>query len=113
MRTFYRDTLGGEMVKGSVRARGLLLSFQALPNYTPPEWPSDVAQIHFEFIVPDLDLALTWLQERGASLAEHQDVNDVGLRVMLDPAGHPFCVIAADGVMPAFRDEAQFQLSLG
>lgn len=111
MRTFYAAALGGEMVQGSVRARGLLFAFQALPNYRPPTWPSEVAQIHFELVVPDLDEALTWLQELGASLASYHDPNDVGLRVMLDPAGHPFCVIAASSVAPAFRDETHFPQS--
>jgi hypothetical protein len=29
----------------------------------------------------------------GASLAAHQDPDDPNLLVMLDPAGHPFCLI--------------------
>jgi hypothetical protein len=111
LRRFYVNALGGEVVEGAVRARGLLLSFQALPNYRPPTWPSDVAQIHLELAVPDLDAALEWLTDLGASLAEHQDPADVGLRVMLDPAGHPFCVMTTTSVAPAFRDEAKFQQS--
>ncbi|MDT7544155.1 MAG: hypothetical protein QOE17_390 [Gaiellales bacterium] len=109
LRKFYADALGGEIVEGSVRARGMLLSFQALPNYRPPTWPSDVAHIHFEWAVHDLDVALSWLQDRGARLAEHQDPKDVGLRVMLDPAGHPFCVMTTASVRPSFRDEATYQ----
>jgi hypothetical protein len=111
LRKFYAAALGGEVVEGSVRARGLLLSFQALPNYRRPTWPSDVAQIHLELAVDDLDATLDWLQVLGASLAEHHDPDDVGLRVMLDPAGHPFCVMTTASVLPAFRDEAKFQHS--
>jgi hypothetical protein len=111
LRKFYATALGGEVVDGSVRARGLLLSFQALPNYRRPTWPSDVAHIHFEWAVHDLDAALEWLQDLGASLAEHHDPNDLGMRVMLDPAGHPFCVMTTASVRPAFRDEAKFQQS--
>ncbi len=109
LRTFYADALGGDVVEGSVRARGLLLSFQALPNYEPPNWPNAGAQVHFEWAVEDLDAALDWLQELGGSLAEHHDPDDLGMRVMLDPAGHPFCVMTTASVRSAFRSEAQYQ----
>lgn len=108
LRTFYAEALGGQVVKGSVRAKGLMFCFQALPNYKRPTWPSDVAQIHFEMVVEDLETALVRLQELGATLAEHHDRDDVGLRVMLDPAGHPFCVIAAASVASGFDVESQF-----
>lgn len=109
LRTFYADALGGEVVEGSVRTRGLLLSFQALPSYKPPSWPAAGAQMHFEWAVEDLDAALRWLQALGASLAEHHDPEDLGMRVMLDPAGHPFCVMTKSSVRPAFREEAKYQ----
>ena len=109
LRTFYADALGGDVVEGSVRARGLLLSFQALPNYEPPSWPTAGAQVHFEWAVEDLDAAVEWLQEPGASLAEHHDPDDLGMRVMLDPAGHPLRVMTTASVRPAFRNEAQYQ----
>jgi len=91
------------------RTRGLLPSFQALPNYKQPSWPAAGAQVHFDRAVEDLDAALDWLQGLGASLAEHHDPNDLGMRVMLYPAGHPFCVMTTESVRPAFRDEAQYQ----
>jgi hypothetical protein len=109
LRTFYAEALGGEVVEGSVRTRGLLLSFQALPNYKRPTWPAAVAHVHFEWAVRDLDAAVARLLDLGASLAEHHDPKDLGMRVMLDPAGHPFCVMTTTSVRPAFRDEAQFQ----
>jgi catechol 2,3-dioxygenase-like lactoylglutathione lyase family enzyme len=107
--TFYAAALGGEVVQGSVRARGLLLIFEPIPDYRPPTWPSDETpkQMHFEWMVDDLEAAVTRLLELGARLAEHQ--TGTSLRVMLDPAGHPFCVATAAGVDAPFRDEARHQ----
>jgi hypothetical protein len=41
----------------------------------------------------DPDAAARELMQRGARLAEHQDDSDPHLVVLLDPAGHPFCLI--------------------
>ena len=42
------------------------------------------------FAVDDLEDAVTDAIELGAKLAEFQPQDDV--RVLLDPAGHPFCL---------------------
>jgi hypothetical protein len=47
----------------------------------------------------------------GASLAGWQNPLDPDLRVLLDPAGHPFCLIAARS-MGVFNDEAERQGAL-
>jgi hypothetical protein len=65
--------------------------------------------MHFEWMVEDLESAVGTLQSLGATLAEYQHPEDGGLRVMLDPAGHPFCVATMKGVNPVFRDEASRQ----
>ncbi len=39
-------------------------------------------------VVEDLDAGVAWAIECGASLADHQPQD--GVRVMLDPNGHPF-----------------------
>ena len=111
LRDFYARALGGEVVAGSVRARGWLLIFDVVDDYRRPTWPSPETpkQIHFEWIVEDLDHAVTVLQDLGAAQADHQDPNDPELRVMLDPAGHPFCVMTTRSVLPAFVDEAARQ----
>lgn len=111
LRQFYAQALGGEVVSGSVRARGWLLIFEVIADYKQPTWPSgDVPkQMHFEWMVEDLEGAMVTLQRLGATLAEHQDPDDRGLPVMLDPAGHPFCIATATGVTPIFRDEARRQ----
>jgi hypothetical protein len=50
--------------------------------------------LHLDLEVDDLDEAVAYAVEVGAQLAEHQPQEDV--RVMLDPAGHPFCLYVDD-----------------
>jgi catechol 2,3-dioxygenase-like lactoylglutathione lyase family enzyme len=111
LRRFYSQALGGEVVSGAVRARGWLFIFEVIPDYKPPTWPvgNTPKQMHFELMVGDLDSAVSALQGMGATLAEYQRPEDGGLRVMLDPAGHPFCVATAANVTPVFLDEASRQ----
>ena len=47
-------------------------------------------QLHLDVEVDDLDAALEVAVAAGAHLAEFQPQDDV--RVLLDPAGHPFCL---------------------
>ena len=46
--------------------------------------------LHLDIKVDDLDAATAYAQRVGAVLAHHQPQDDV--RVLLDPAGHPFCL---------------------
>jgi hypothetical protein len=46
--------------------------------------------IHLDIRVDDLDAAVAHALAAGARLAEHQPRSD--LRIMLGPAGHPFCL---------------------
>jgi catechol 2,3-dioxygenase-like lactoylglutathione lyase family enzyme len=70
------------------------LAFQTSPGYERPVWPSaDGAQqmmMHLDFQVDDLDAAVAHAVDLGAQEAQHQPQDDV--RVLLDPAGHPFCL---------------------
>ena len=111
LRSFYAQALGGEVVEDCVRARGWLLIFDVVADYRPPTWPAAETpkQIHFEWMVEDLEHAVAALTAFGATLAAHQDPNDAALRVMLDPAGHPFCLMTTSTVTPAFRDEGALQ----
>jgi hypothetical protein len=45
--------------------------------------------VHLDIAVDDLQAAVSWAVEAGAVLAADQPQEDV--RVLLDPAGHPFC----------------------
>ncbi len=70
------------------------LAFQTSPGYERPIWPSaDGAQqmmMHLDFQVDDLDAAVAHAVDLGAQEAQYQPQDDV--RVLLDPAGHPFCL---------------------
>jgi hypothetical protein len=46
--------------------------------------------MHFDFQVGDLDSAVVEALALGATVAKHQPQDNV--RVLLDPAGHPFCL---------------------
>ncbi|MFB7835469.1 VOC family protein [Streptomyces sp. NPDC056056] len=72
---------------------GLLLGFQRVDGYRPPSWPGqDVPQqLHLDFDVDDLDEAVARLVAWGATVPEAQPRPDLW-RVVLDPAGHPFCI---------------------
>ncbi|CAA9397368.1 MAG: hypothetical protein AVDCRST_MAG35-712 [uncultured Quadrisphaera sp.] len=50
-------------------------------------------QLHLDLAVDDLAAALDHARACGAVLAGHQPQDDV--RVLLDPAGHPFCLFTA------------------
>ena len=73
---------------------GPTLNFEYEVKFTRPVWPAaDGAQNatqHLDIAVGDLDETVSWALTSGATLADYQPQDDV--RVMLDPAGHPFCL---------------------
>ncbi|MGH3508165.1 MAG: VOC family protein [Nocardioidaceae bacterium] len=73
---------------------GYNLSFQTEPNYVRPVWPSrpgePLMMVHLDLEVDDLGAGVAYALECGAELPEFQPQERV--RVMLDPAGHPFCL---------------------
>lgn len=70
------------------------LSFDSSPDYVPPVWPAAEGNqrmmMHLDIAVDDVAAAVADALELGATLAEFQPQEDV--RVLLDPAGHPFCL---------------------
>ncbi len=60
--------------------------------------PSGLARqtkmVHFEIQVDDIEAAVAHAVAAGATLAQPQpaDRDPAKLRVMIDPAGHPFCL---------------------
>ena len=72
--------------------------FQQAEGYTAPVWPPvDGRQrpmMHFDFQVGNLDAAVEDAVALGASVAAEQPQENV--RVLLDPAGHPFCLREVD-----------------
>jgi hypothetical protein len=70
------------------------LSFQSESWYRPPVWPEQPGEqtkmLHLDIQVDDLDAGVAHALECGAALAPYQPQDNV--RVLLDPAGHPFCL---------------------
>ena len=98
---FYQQLLGWpigsdepEWVTLRPEGGGAGLSFQLEADHVPPVWPAGPGdprmQLHLDVEVDDLPVALEAATAAGARLAEFQPQDDV--RVLLDPAGHPFCL---------------------
>ena len=70
------------------------LATQTSENYQRPTWPNadgrQQMMLHLDFEVVDLEAAVAHAIELGAEVAAHQPQDDV--RVLLDPAGHRFCL---------------------
>ena len=101
MAAFYGQLLGWdvtlvepEWVLMQNPAGGTGLSFQAEADYRAPTWPEHQdgqgKMLHLDFAVDDLDAAVAHAIVCGARRAEYQPLERV--RVLLDPAGHPFCL---------------------
>ncbi len=72
----------------------ILLVFQTVPGYVPPVWPwkegSQQQMAHIDFKVDNLPEAEALALRHGATRAQIQYYDTS--TVMLDPAGHPFCL---------------------
>ena len=101
MADFYGRLLGWEVTlrtPGWVLMRdpagGTGLSFQAEPDYRAPVWPEQPGaqdkMLHLDIKVEDLDAAVEHAVAAGAWLAEY--LPQTRVRVLLDPADHPFCL---------------------
>lgn len=73
---------------------GYNLAFATEENYVRPVWPTEEGKpqmsMHLDVEVDDLDEAVSYAVGLGAEVAPCQPQQTV--RVMLDPAGHPFCL---------------------
>jgi len=71
------------------------ISFQKNIDYKPPVFPDKPGMQqqmeHIDFIVNDLERAVMYAVDCGATIAGEQ-FSDYW-SVMLDPAGHPFCLV--------------------
>ena len=97
---FYADLLGadldlrdGDFV--TVRLTGTYyLACQLETDHVPPAWPAGPGdqqmQVHLDIGVSSVEDAVADAERLGARQAASQPQDDV--RVMLDPAGHPFCL---------------------
>jgi catechol 2,3-dioxygenase-like lactoylglutathione lyase family enzyme len=98
---FYASLLGWELGKQKPSYAVIAppdgvtyLGFQTSPEYVRPVWPpaagSQQMMMHLDFEVSDLETAVAHALELGAQEAKYQPQDNV--RVLLDPAGHPFCL---------------------
>ncbi|MFJ9925562.1 VOC family protein [Streptomyces misionensis] len=96
---FYGESLGYPVLfstddfvlLGKEDAAGL--GFTRIADYRPPTWPDPARekQAHIELGVDDLAEAERRLLELGATKPEFQP-GEGRWTVLLDPAGHPFCI---------------------
>jgi catechol 2,3-dioxygenase-like lactoylglutathione lyase family enzyme len=102
--SFYRRLLGWtvaddepDWVRLTDPDGGAGLSFQSEPDHAAPTWPTTGGEqqmmMHLDIAVEDLAEAVTAAQSLGARLADWQPQERV--RVLIDPAGHPFCLFEA------------------
>lgn len=70
------------------------LGIGATPDYRRPVWPNDgTKQYHFDLAVEDIDDAAARCVALGAKRPTEQPGET--WTVLLDPAGHPFCLTRA------------------
>ena len=100
---FYSELLGWEIASESpdwvtigMPRTTHYLAFAIDDHHEAPTWPSRAGeptmQLHLDLGVTDVDAAVEDAIALGATVASYQPQDDV--RVMLDPAGHPFCLYA-------------------
>ncbi|MGO4205450.1 VOC family protein [Rhodococcus sp. TAF43] len=100
---FWSAMLGGAVTHSSgkfvtVKTPRAVLTAIRVPGYRPPTWPEDSVpkQIHLDLVVNDLDVAEAESVSLGAKVAALQPAPE-RCRVLVDPAGHPFCVCLPRG----------------
>ena len=103
---FYQRLLGWQLFADNPNwctlapseAAGYNLAFATEELYARPVWPTvdgkPQMQMHLDLEVDDLEEGVTHALSVGAELADYQPQEKV--RVMLDPAGHPFCLYTDD-----------------
>lgn len=98
---FWSEVLGWPLVQdeadwATVEPPGAYghLAFQRSETYEPPVWPAEPGRQqmlqHLDVQVDDLEAAVADAVALGARQAEHQPLK--GVRVLLDPDGHVFCL---------------------
>ncbi len=103
---FYRDLFGWPLASDEpgwctirVPEAPANLAFQSEARYERPTWPATPGEqqmmLHLDIGVRELGAAVEDAVALGAVLAAHQPQDDV--RVLLDPAGHPFCLYLDPG----------------
>jgi len=92
---FYLRLLDGELLwdnpnSAGVRVPGATLIAQRVTPYAPPVWPN-ASVVHLDLSAgPGLDTSVAKAVSLGAVEVDPQP--DSRWSVLLDPAGHPFCI---------------------
>ncbi|MDL2219351.1 VOC family protein [Ruminococcaceae bacterium OttesenSCG-928-O06] len=77
------------------------ITFQQVDDYVPPVWPAtpnaQQQMAHLDFHVQNVEEGVQYALSCGATLSDIQLEDE--WRVMLDPAGHPFCILPLPGWM--------------
>lgn len=114
--SFYATLLNGEITADDPPSEGMpaeagwaqvrttsalgqiILNFEYEAQWREPEWPSQPGEQHItqhlDIRVDDLSAAVVWAEDCGAALDPYQPQESV--RVMRDPAGHPFCLFLGE-----------------
>lgn len=92
---FYQQLLGGDILWANddsvgLRVAAVVLIAQRVVPYTAPDWPG-ASIVHLDLAAePNLDSAVAKAIRLGARPVDpHADSRWL---VLLDPAGHPFCI---------------------
>jgi catechol 2,3-dioxygenase-like lactoylglutathione lyase family enzyme len=95
---FWAALLGGEVAHRNdefhaVKVDEDWLVAVKVQDYVAPTWPDPTVpkQMHLHLKVDDLDTAQAGAVRLGARVATEQ-TNPERWRILLDPAGHPFCL---------------------
>lgn len=71
------------------------ITFQQVDDYVRPVWPATSGEqqqmAHLDFHVEDVEEAVKHALSCGATMSDIQ--LEEGWRVMIDPSGHPFCLL--------------------
>jgi|SRR5215469_89753 len=97
---FYRQVLGWDVShypgESAVITDGSTsIRFGRVDGYEPPRWPDSATapkRYHLDLNVADVAEAVQRCLELGASKPDFQPDDGERWTVLLDPAGHPFCV---------------------
>lgn len=97
MASFYSALLGWEITASGdgyamLQGPGQRLGFGEIPDYRSPSWPDEgTKQFHLDLSAEDVLSMADRAVELGATQPSDQP-GDGRWVVLLDPAGHPFCI---------------------
>lgn len=98
--TFWAELLGWEVAHLQDEYAMLVgpssaLGFGQVPGYEPPRWPNEHGskQFHLDLACDDVPATEARCVQLGARVPDEQPGET--WRVLLDPAGHPFCLTDA------------------